>query len=258
MAKISNSYVNEVQSTMKEINDILAKSGYGMAKAEDEPEEAEMQDSAPEQSFESPEETGDEMASQEAPGEAEMAPEGSEMAPEEGSEDPAAEMKEHISSMSDEELDMMMQMLTEEQAMRQGGEDQGMGMESAPAPAPAPVEKSSHKEDYLKLQKSVSAMNSTVEKLNKEIADLKKAKAKPASKMAPTNSTQVLNKSSRPAQMQRLNKSDTMDFLMQKVRQKDPLVNSSVMAEVNATHSDEELHGVQARLEKLGLQFPKA
>jgi len=240
---------------MKDINEILAKSGYGMQKADEFQEEAPAP--APEEGMEAapaPEEGGE---FDEAP-----APEEGMEGGEEGAGDEMEEMRAHAQELSDEELDMMLEILTSEQANRgsaqpeEGGEFQEApeeGMESAPEDEFA---EKSMKEDYAKMAKSLENVIGVVDKLAKTVAISAKRPAQ--SKPAATNRTQVLSKSTSQSapKVERLSKSDSIEYCIGKIGESKH-INSDVIATLNLTRSNEELHAVQDSLSKQGFEWPK-
>ena len=253
-----------LEKTMADINDIvaLAKSA-GLAKAEDEdkmekaePGEEEMPAPAP-----APEASG-EMPP--AAAEGEPAPE-SEMMGEEGAPEGEAGQEEsaeqHAESMSDEELDMMLQILSQEKEKRAAAQ-------AAPAEgaAPAPGEGSpegqmqmSMKDDYAKMHKSMTEMSAQLAEVSKELAAVKnapKSNGKVTTKAAASNhkDVQVLEKSSPVAK--RLSKSETIEFLQGQIRKRHPAVSAMLVAEVNLANP-EELTAIQDRLAIQGVDFPK-
>jgi hypothetical protein len=252
-----NKVLEAVQDTLGEIQDLLQKSGYDMSKAEGEQEAPEAPEMGAEQA---PQEAAPEAEGEQAAPEmgAEQAPEAEgEQAPAEGSDELAAQAKD----LSDEELDHMLEVLLSEKESRHGGEGEQAAPEAAaeqaPEAAPEAAEKSM-KSEFASLAKS---MTDSIERLSKEVADLKATKApapaKVTSRPAVSNKQQVLEKST-PAkqQKQRLSKSDTLTFLENRMRQRDPAVNSLVIAEICNVRDDSELANIQDRLEVQGVQFP--
>lgn len=264
-----------LKKTLADIEDMLAKSS-SLQKAEDKKEEKK------EDKMEKAE--GDEQE-QQAPVEQEAAPEApaapAEMAPEAPAEQaPAAEGQEgeqsqeesaeqHASSLSDEELDMMLQVLMAEKEKRSSAQSEGQeGQEQsqeAPAQEAQPEQmQMSMKDDYAKMHKSMESLVSMVTDLKAEVAASKAApaaqkpaQAKTTSKAAASNlkDVQVLEKSTPVAK--RLSKSETNEFLQGQIRKKNPLVSSKNIVDLNYINSDEELHAMQDELTKKGLEFPK-
>jgi hypothetical protein len=273
-----NQILGAIKDTLDEVQQILAKSGYGeMGKAEGDemPPEA-----AGGEGGEMPPEAGQGDA-----GGGEMPPPGAEggegMPPEAGAEgaggegDPTAQLAEQAKQLTDEELDHMIEALMSEKEARHGGEGQGEGApmgadaggapaggEGAPAPAPeAPsgdeAEKSM-KSEFASLAKSMSGIADAVGKLTKEVTDLKAAKpapAKVAAKPAVTSRTQVLEKST-PVKG-RLNKSDTITFVLGEQGRGNRAITAMDVAEINLARNAQELGAVQDRLElNANVKFP--
>jgi len=142
MSELKNKeeYLSAVHQTMSEISDLLAKSGYGeMKKAEDKEEEKAKDKMEKNMGMEMHKDDPSAEMAPEAPA-AEMAPEAEAPAPEMEQEAAEGEMDEGeleslAQGMSDEELDMMLQVLSAEKAAR------GQAMEGEQAPeAPAAPE----------------------------------------------------------------------------------------------------------------------
>jgi chemotaxis protein histidine kinase CheA len=250
-----------VMKTTAEIEDLLRKSGYGdLSKAA--PEEEGSQADAIEDQAQAPE--GAEAAAPEAP--AEEAPEGAgEAHGEPDGDESHAAMQAQAKELSDEELELMLSVLTAEKETRGAGAEAAAPEAQAPAApaAPAPAEKSM-KDDFAKLNKSVQQMADSIAKLTGEVTALKTAK--PASKPATTkpvasNGVQVLEKSqsapSKPSKVERLNKSESIEFLLNELKKGNQLVNSGVVAEMNLMKSQEDVNEYQDRLTRQGLSFPK-
>ena len=142
----------------------------------------------------------------------------------------------------------------------EGAAPAGAGAPPPPPPVEEPAEKSMKKE-FAGLAKSLNAVVDLVKGLKGEVESLKKsAQTVPAkkpvvtTKPAATNDVQVLQKSE--PQIQRLNKSETIEFLYNLQKSGDKMVNSSVISDVNSCQSDAELNAVQTRLQKQGIKFP--
>lgn len=247
----TNELYANVQATMSEINELLAKS---MPMHKDGPE-----DQAPPAMPEGMEGQADQEAAAEAP-----APEAPEAEGAEGQGDEMAELAAHAQSLSDEELDQMIQLLMQEKDQRGAAQAPAAEGQAPAAPAPAPAEDEAQKamkEDYAKMHKSMSVVIESLEKLTKEVESIKtKPAAKaPAQKAVVTNSQQVMQKSgTAPAKVaQRLNKSETEAFLLGRIRAKDPVVNSRTVLDLNYVQSEAELGQFQDALAKQGVQFPQ-
>jgi hypothetical protein len=250
--KTNELYAN-VQATMAEINELLAKS-MPMPMQKDDMEAPEAgapdQEGAP-----APEglEAQAEQESAEAP-EAEGA-EGED-------QDEMAELAAHAQSLSDEELDQMIQLLMQEKDTRGAAQAPEAEGQMAPPAAPQDMEaQKAMKEDYAKMHKSMSVVIESLEKLTKEVESIKaKPAAKaPVQKAVVTNSQQVMQKSgSAPAKsVQRLSKSETESFLLGRMRVRDPNVNTRTITDLGYVNSDAELASFQDSLAKQGVEFPK-
>jgi archaellum component FlaC len=202
------------------------------------------------------------MEGEEAPApapEMEGAPEGE---GQEGGEasDPAAMLAEEAKGLSDEELDHMIEVLSQEKASRQAAEP---APAAAPAPAPEmePAEKSM-KEEFKSLAKSIDALSKNFDALSKDVATIKSAKpaVKAVSKPAVTSRTQVLEKSA-PVK-QRLTKSETVDAFQSairsgKVKKQESGVNAGIMASL-IDSNEEQLPLIQDHIEKTyGIELKK-
>ena len=264
---IDKKYVGAIQSTMTEITDLLKKSGYPMEK-EDDLQDQEMEGGDPQMGGE--QEMGQEDDVQLDPQQdGESYEEEPEMGQEDGGEEEGdydshmAEMQEHAASMSDEDLQMLLQMLTQEMESRQGGEEEGMEGQD-PQMGQDDLQQSSDKEEYIKLHKSMSKILDRVEGISKEVANLKKApapRARVRTKAAASNTSDILHKSKTPEaapKMERLSKSETIKFLYNQIKARNPQVTSSTVARVNVlADGSPELHKAQDDLVKEGVNFPK-
>lgn len=263
-----------IQETLKEVEDLLAKSGYQMGKAE-----GDMPPPPPEGGM--PPEGGGDMPPPAAEGGGDMPPaEGAAM--QDGQQGDEQSLEQQAQELADEELDMMIEVLMSEKQRRQGGSADGAPDMGAPPPAdaagggaPPPPEDPAMKSAALakgkdfssemtKMAKSMNSVLAAVDTLSKEVAKLKTpAKVAPvAAKPAVTNRQQVLEKSTPSAAAstktpQRLNKSESIDFLIGEVRKGNKIVDRDTVAEFNLAKSDEQLHDMQIALEKRGLAFPK-
>ena len=164
--------------------------------------------------------------------------------PEQG-QDEVSEIGQMASELSDEDLSGLIEMLSQELQSRQQPQEQ------APMESPAPeMDKSA---EIGMLQKSVKAMQA-------EINSLKAAKVnKPvANRAASTQRVAVLEKSTKEApKPQRLTKSETEDFLMGRIRSKDPNVSRKQLIDLHYVRSDEALEAYQDSLVSKGIEVPK-
>ena len=164
--------------------------------------------------------------------------------PEQG-QDEVSEIGQMASELSDEDLSGLIEMLSQELQSRQQPQEQ------APMESPAPeMDKSA---EIGMLQKSVKAMQA-------EINSLKAAKVnKPvANRAASTQRVAVVEKSTKEApKPQRLTKSETEDFLMGRIRSKDPNVSSKQLIDLQYVRSDEALEAFQDSLVSKGIELPK-
>lgn len=277
-----------IKDTVNSINEVLAKSGYPMAKAEGD---GEGQPDGLEQQAQAEGAPGAEAPAAPAP-EAPAAPaEGAPAPGAEGQGAPGAEggddmqaMQQHLAGMPDEELHMLLEMLQGEMMKRQEGQQGAPGAEGgAPAPAapaaPAPEGENmemSMKKEFASMAKSIDSMAKAVESLaetqkqtKSEVADLKKSQAaKPAASVATqrpaqANRTQVqvLAKSGSEApKIEKMSKSDLEGFVMNEMRkstsQRHPAINSGVVAEMTYVKSQDEVDAFATRLRKAGVPLP--
>jgi hypothetical protein len=251
---VQDTIAKSIMSTMSEIKDILKKSS-GLP--EDETKE-ESQDPALEAGTNSPAPEESATPSSEetaAPMSEETSTPEQEEAPAEGQEGQESEesAEQHAATLSDEELSMMLQVLQQESAKRQ----QAQAAQASQAGAPDQLQQSV-KEDYAKMQKSVSEMSAQLTSLTQELASIKSGKpvSKPATKAAASSPKdfEVLSKS--VSASKRLSKSETMSFIEGQIRKGNKLVNSGIMASVNLAN-DEELAKIQDDLEISGVNLPK-
>jgi hypothetical protein len=241
-----------IQDTLVEVQEILAKSGYGdMAKDDQMPPEAGTE------------------GGEAPPPPTEGGEDGGEMPPEAGAEDqgedPAQALAEQAKQLTDEELDHMIEALMTEKESRHGGEGQGEGApmpqegsEGMPSEAPSGDEaEKSMKSEFASLAKSMNGIADAVGKLTKEVTDLKAAKpaARVAAKPAVSSKAQVLEKSA-PVKG-RLNKSDTITFVLNEQRAGNRNITREDVAEINLARNAQELAAVQDRLSLAGVKFPE-
>lgn len=263
----------ELAKALDEVNEILAKSGYGEMRKEDPAAAPGTDEMAPHA------EPAPEAAPEGAPAPEAPAPDA---APAEGQDDHAA-MEAQAKELSDQELDMMLDILMAEKEGRHGAGEPGA--EGAPAPeapadgAPAEPAEKAMKDEFKKLAKANKRLAKSVEDavaamvgMKQEVEALKKSQPAPAPAPAQTakpatvtraaattssQATQVLRKSTEPTK--RLTKSETMDFAMSKLRQDGSKsgVNRDVIAEINLSQNDQELAAIQDKMAKQGFVWPE-
>lgn len=176
-----------------------------------------------------------------------MAPEG-----QEGGES-VDEFAQEIASMSDEELDMLLQALAGEMEKRQGAQQQ-VPEQAPPAAAPqaeAPVsspEMDAMKAENISMRKSIQAMNASIESLKKSLAT---PAAKPASMNKPT---QVLNKSVKEPEL--LSKSEVIEHLETLRKSGNKAVNVDLMWTANYAKTPEEIKDVYHAAKLKGITIP--
>lgn len=273
-----------IRGTINQIGEALKKSGYTMAKDDEEQpdalgEQAEGGEGAP-----APEAEGGEGAPalEGAPaegGEGALAPEDQEGAPAggEGQDDMDA-MAQHLSEMPEEELHMLLQLVQGEMMNRQQSAEGGEGQEGAPAPEGAPAAggelQMSMKKEFASMAKSMQDIANAVKQVAdqgaqtaKEVAALKKSqgsKQSVATKPAASNrSVQVLNKSgaeNQPKAKEELKKSDVESFLMNEMRKssrdRHPAITTQTIAELTYIKTPEQLKDFAEGLRKQGVQVP--
>lgn len=273
-----------IKATVDKVNEVLEKSGYNaMAKDEGDGEgqpdglEGQAQGDMP------PPAPGGDMGG-DAGGEPAPGGEGGDMPPPApgaegdagaGGDDMEA-MMQHIGSMPDEEVHMLLELLQDEMLKRQGGAEGGEpGAEAAPpaAPAPggAPLEMSMKKE-FAGLAKSVQAVAKAVEALSQnqskianEVQSLKKsapAKSPVATKPAATNrQVQVMNKSDGPV-VEPLTKSQLETFVMNEMRKpsatRHPAINPTLVSKMTYVKTPEEIARFAGELRAQGVAVPNA
>lgn len=255
--KKEQEYVQAIQNTMAAIDEVLAKSGWNdgedMEKADGDMPQDEMGAQA-----------DDAMAGAETPSEGAPAPDAGmppDAAPGAGQDQDLASM---AAEMSDEELQMMVEVLQSELANRQGqGAPEGApapdaGMPPAAPAAPAPEEKSlamSMKSEYAKMAKSIEALTATVEALTKATKPAAKPAARPAA--ANRDNVQVLEKSTPAASTSsKLSKSETENFLLGEMRNGNRKVNSSLISDVGYANTPAALRAVHEEIRKMGITLP--
>jgi hypothetical protein len=177
------------------------------------------------------------------------APEGEAPAPhDEAKEDPMADMAAHMASMSDEDLQKLIDTFVAEMEKRK----------SAAAGA-APMDK-----NYDMLMKSIGALAKQVEKLEQK---LEKSIAAPAPVAKPTvnlktqmpasNSSEVVVREKNPPMAEKLAKSDVSKFLLNEQRNGNLKVNSGLLAKVARCRTDEEVAAIVQHIQTLGLKIPE-
>lgn len=263
----SNSVHQELLTAAQEIISLVEGAGYqiteeGVLRKSDMPMGSEDKDK--EMEAEMPQEMGEEESeSSESPEMGDMDLNVDEDASEEESsekldsdEDGDVEPDEMLSilkEMNEEELQELAEMIVSELESRGGSQD-AMDMDA---------EKSM---SYDEMQKSFSAF---ADKVTKSISDLsKKIEAKPAPKAAKAKmaygkaDVDVLEKSDAPVEAKKeasFTKQETIDFLMNRQRAKDPLVKSSLVYEASRIQENDEksLKDFHRKLAKSGIQVPK-
>ena len=254
--------MQEIEAVVGEVQELLRKSGLDLHKDGEEDEAGQAEPAAAEGQESDAIADAAAPESEEAPAPEQEAPEAAEGEAEdheglkEEADDSQGDLAAEAQSLSDEELEHLLEVLMSEKDSR--GAQQAPEAAAAPAaPAPAPAEKSM-KEDYAKLGKSLESLAGAIEGLNKKVDALSQ---KPQSKVvvkAPAANAQevrVLHKSQPAAK--RLTKSETIDFLHNQLKSGNKLVDRNIVLDVVASKSDEELHGVQDSLVKMGIQLPK-
>ncbi|MEM4379608.1 MAG: hypothetical protein QXL01_02845 [Thermoplasmatales archaeon] len=260
-----------LKKTLSDIEDIMAKSA-NLAKAEDKKED-EKEDKKEDEKEDKMEKAEDDELKEEFPESAlpsekptpsiESEPAQSEQPSQEDEMSQEESAEQHASSLSDEELDMMLQVLMAEKEKRSSSQSSESQPETESHQSDEQKLEMSMKDDYAKMHKSMESLTQIVSDLKNEIIGLKTGKVeKPASqskitsKAAASNlkDVQVLEKSAPVAK--RLSKSETLNFLQGQIRKRNPLVNSMLIAEVNLA-TEEEIPAIQDRLALEGLEFPK-
>ncbi len=262
----------DLKKTVDEIGEILAKSG--LYKDEEDPNKEPPM--PPEGDGAAPEPPPAPPAENEAPPAPPAEDEQPPAPPAEGEQPPAdpeaekAEMAEQAKSFSDEEINMMIEVLQSELSNREG---------AAPpaAPEPPPAEKSMP-EPMAELAKSMSALATSVESLvksnatmAKEVESLKKsqaaaATARPTARVAAANTRDVQVRERVEPKVEKLSKSQAAKYIEGEIRKgnhKDwSMPGRDAMALVCAAREDTDdptnsLDNVLARLrEEGGIKFP--
>lgn len=246
----------EINKSLDDMADLLKKS---MKLAKDGPEDEE-QDPAASAAPDAP--TPD--ATPAAPSADATEQAGAEAQDPDAGMNPEAEMtlEQHASAMSDEELHEFIEVLMKEAEKRQGGGENPEGGEAAPAPmAPEPAEKSMDtmmKSFEATVSKLVDAFTSKFSSIEDKLAKSQAPKEKVVvvnQQPVSMNAGDVLEKSA--PRIQRLTKSETSTFLLNKMREGNRLVSSDDIAVVNTAKNSDQLHQIQDSLSKRGIEFPK-
>lgn len=159
----------------------------------------------------------------------------------------AENLEEEVKGLSDEELQNLMEIVSNELSARQSQPAEG----GVPPPPPAGGDDlaMSLKSEFKSLAKSVAT-------LANEVASLKSAKPRVANKPAATNVT-PMQKSNTPKTVTRLSKSETQDYLLGQMRAKNKNVSSADVAAVTSCKSEADLAKVQDSLKIKGISLPE-
>lgn len=255
-----------IRQSIAGIDEILAKSGHSMnakeaPNSEDQGSESlkkmDPNDGLAEEQYESPDEADAEM-------DAEMGEEVDEdPSAMEGGEDDAwmEEMAQHASMLQPEQLQALIALLSHIQESGMGEEE---GMDMGAEEQPEPEMEKNYKEDYLKLtksvQNSVNKLAGTVEKLSKDVQSMKSGRKVVQNKAAASRRSgqEALEKSAPAAKkVERLNKSETQEFLMNEIRNRNSLVDRHTIINLNYVNDDNSLAKFQDDLTRKGVNFPK-
>ena len=166
--------------------------------------------------------------------------------PPEGGGEQVDEFAQEIASMSDEELDMLLQALASEMEKRQGSQSpEGAPAPEAPVPAPSP-EMEAMKSENLNMRKSLQTME-------KEIAALKKSvSAKPVSMNKPPLA--VAQKTTK--EMEPLSKSEVITHLESLKKSGNRKVDTDLIWAANACKTVEEMKDVYHAAKLKGIDIP--
>jgi len=236
-----------VTKTANEVKELLAKSlpppPAPMAKDDDQ--------AVPGQEFPPAAPEGQGEPAPAAPeGQPEMAPEGQVEA--EGVD----EMAQEIASMSDEELDMLLQALASEMEKRQAAQQPAPAPEQpAPAAPQAQAPASSAELDAMKSENI--AMRKSIQAMTVSIEGLKKSLSKPAVANRPASMnkpTQVLNKSVKEPEL--LSKSEVINHLETLRKSGNRSIDTDLMWTANYAKSDEEIKEVYHAAKLKGITIP--
>lgn len=249
-----------IRKTVSAIDEVLAKSGYSLAKDDGDPSSDELEDQA-----------AADMSDEEAgmAGDPEDGMGGEPVADMDSAEDPEGDMGEGqaddqdvaamAAELSDEELHMMLEVLSEEMARRQGQGQEAEGEQAAPADSQLAM---SMKSEFSELAKSQAAMAEGIKTLAKSVEQMgQQIKARPAARPTKAAATsrqqvQVMEKSTPAAPVTKLSKSETIAFLEGEIRNGNRRVNSGLIADVMYCQSDKELASMQESIRKTGVQLP--
>jgi len=165
-----------------------------------------------------------------------------------------------LKEMDIEHLQELMGDIQAELAARQPAPEAPVSPMAPPAPRAddMPVEEA---EKSMRMMKAaIDKMCKSVESISSEVQSLRKSAQAPVApkriaRAAATGPVEALEKSTPVAQ--RLNKSETVEFLMSLQKSKSPHVNTSLITQVHGARSDEELHRLQDGLALKGVQVPK-
>lgn len=278
-SKESNSVHQELLSAAQDIISLVENAGFeiteegvlrksdmpmGMKKGEDEEKEMPQEMGEEEQPVEDEmPDMGDIDSNMEEDGESAGEEAMDELDSDEDGELEGDEMLSLLKEMDQDELQELAEMIVSELESR-GGSEQDMGDMGDMGGMEA--EKSMHK-GYDEMQKSFAAF---ADKVTKSLSDLsKKIEAKPAKKPAKAKmaygkaDVDVLEKSDSapksPEKSSSFSKGETIEFLMNRQRAKDPLVKSQLVYEASRINENDEnsLKDFHRKLAKSGIQLPK-
>jgi len=176
----------------------------------------------------------------------------------EATEGDTDEMMQEIASLSDEQLQELLEALSQEAAKRSSaGAPAGGEPPMAPPAAPGAEEmERSIKSEFANLKKSLSDLQGEISKLRKENDELKKSRRVTA-KPALTRTVEAMQKSGKASTVgARLSKSETQEYLLGQIRNKNRAVTSADVASVTACRTEDELHQVQDDLKVRGIALP--
>ena len=241
-------YLSAIDSLTAEINQLMKplKKSMDLSKDDDQqlpPVEGEQ----PEMGFEQPSEEQPEMGEQ--PME-EPAPEGME-GQEEGQDD-ASQILELAAQLPDEDLNSLIEMLSQELSSRQQGQEQGQ--EQAPVQQPVDEMAQKSQAQIADLQKSLKVAMGEIEALKKSVATKPKTIVQTA---VSSNRSQAVEKNNAQPVSQRLTKSQTESFLLGQIRSGNKSASSRDLIDLNYVKSDEELSAFHERLRAAGMNIPK-
>ena len=180
----------------------------------------------------------------------EPAPEGME-GQEEGQDD-ASQILELAAQLPDEDLNSLIEMLSQELSSRQQGQEQGQ--EQAPVQQPVDEMAQKSQAQIADLQKSLKAAVGEIEALKKSVATKPKTIVQTA---VSSNRSQAVEKNNAQPASQRLTKSQTESFLLGQIRSGNKSASSRDLIDLNYVKSDEELSAFHERLRAAGMNIPK-